>query len=94
MDKKNEMTHLVDEELSDVSGGRGQFDWDGDGNWTYSFVCSYCLRTIEYIASGNINSDPVSTIEGVFECPKCGWKQNFKLRTGNGDVSAESWPVD
>ena len=32
MGEKNEMTHLADGELCDVSGGRGQFEWDGDGN--------------------------------------------------------------
>lgn len=94
MDKKNEMKHLADEEISDVSGGSGQLEWDGDGNWQYYFVCSYCLGTKEYIGSGNFTTDLPHTVEGVFECPKCGWKRNFKLRVGNGNFDEENWPAD
>ena len=94
MDEKHEIVYLSDEKLSDVSGGRGQFEGeDGSGYWEYHFVCSACLGYKEYIASGNVNTDPETCLEGVFECPKCGWKQNFRLRTGNGDVRADSWPV-
>ena len=94
MDEKHEMIHLSDEKLTGVSGGRGQFEGeDDDGNWEYHFVCSACLDYKEFIASGNTNTDLPRVIEGVFECPKCGWRQNFRLRTGNGDVRADSWPV-
>ena len=85
------MKVLADEELADVSGGHGQIEWEENGDWEYYFVCSACLGTKEFIASGNTNTDLPRKIEGEFVCPKCGWKQNFRLRCGNGDVVAESW---
>ena len=74
---------LSREDLTAVNGGDGYVIWKDDGDYEYWFVCSACLKYKELIHSGNRYTDPAYTIEGTFECPRCKWTRQFKVKFGS-----------
>ena len=89
MEEGKKIDTIDTDKIEEVAGGHGQFEDREDGYTEYWFVCSYCLGYKELIQV--IPPNATMTYEGTFVCPKCGWKQNFKLIARNGEIRADSW---
>ena len=73
------------EALKTVGGGRGDLVWKSNGEYDAYLYCPYCYYR-EYLGSGSQEDGIYDEVTGVFECPNCKYRRNFKLVDGPNSV--------
>ena len=77
------LSKLSDDELEGLSGGSGKVVSLGDGDYRVSFYCDRCCEYGEEI--GTFPNALQVRINGVFECPKCGYTRYFEVAPNGPD---------
>lgn len=89
MSEERNLSAMSDNELEDIVGGEGKFEYGDNGDFSFYYECPYDHYR-EFITSGN--SSIYMTVDGDFKCPKCGYTNDFHLVVDRWGVKAYGRP--